>query len=91
MTVYVIREGTVVEKTSIREAAAVRRSSLPSPMLSPRLESFESPVTGKAITSWRDRDRDMAAVDAVDPRDIPKAAFEKRKRIVERNARSEPA
>jgi hypothetical protein len=30
----------------------------------------------------------MDAVDAVDRRDIPQAAFEKRKRIVERNGRA---
>lgn len=84
MTVYVVRNGTVVEKASLPEAAADRRSTYPTPMLSPRLETFESPVTGKAITSWRDRDRDMNAADAVDPRDIPKKSFEKRAAVVER-------
>jgi hypothetical protein len=84
VTVYVIRNGAVVEKSSVPEAAADRRSIYPTPMLSPRLETFESPVTGKAITSWRDRDRDMAAADAVDPRDIPKKLFEKRATVVER-------
>jgi hypothetical protein len=37
-----------------------------------RIEPFESPVTGKEITSWRDRDRDMAAAGAVDPRELPR-------------------
>jgi hypothetical protein len=36
-----------------------------------RIEPFESPVTGAEITSWRDRERDMKAADAVDPRDLP--------------------
>jgi len=35
------------------------------------MEPFESPVTGKEISSWRDRDKDMAAAGAVDPRDLP--------------------
>jgi hypothetical protein len=52
---------------------------LSSPMLSPRLDAFESPVTGQEINSWRGRDRDMAAAGAVDPRDLPRAPFEKRK------------
>jgi hypothetical protein len=43
-----------------------------------RFEPMESPVTGKEITSWRDRDRDMAAVGCVDPRDLPRAPFEER-------------
>lgn len=84
MTVYVIRDGTVVEKSSVPEAAADRRSTYPTPMLSPRLETFESPVTGKAITSWRERDRDMQRADAVDPRDIPVKTFEKRREKVAR-------
>jgi hypothetical protein len=36
-----------------------------------RMAPFESPVTGKEISSWRERDRDMAAAGAVDPRDMP--------------------
>ena len=35
------------------------------------MEPYESPVTEKEITSWRERDRDMAAAGAVDPRDLP--------------------
>lgn len=71
MTVWVIRDGRLVEKGSVPAARADRRSIFPAPMLS-RIEPFESPVTGKEITSWRDRDRDMAAVGAVDPRDLPR-------------------
>jgi hypothetical protein len=69
MTTYVIRAGQLVEKASLASATADRRSIFPLPQLS-RLEPFESPVTGREISSWRQRDRDMAACDAVDPRDF---------------------
>jgi hypothetical protein len=85
VTVFVIRNGVLVEKA---EMPFVLGSSLPMPHVS-RMTSFESPVTGKTISSWRQRDRDMVAVDAVDRRDMPKAVFEKRRRIVERNGRSD--
>lgn len=84
MTVYVVRNGVVVEKASIAEAIADRRSIFPAPMLS-RMEPFESPVTGKEISSWRERERDMTAAGAVDPRDLPRKPFEQRE---ERNVRS---
>ena len=70
MPVFVIRNGQLVDRASAPPPRTAR-SHLPAPMLS-RLEPFESPVTGKEITSWHDRDRDMAAVGAVDPRDLPK-------------------
>ena len=66
MTVYVIRDGVLVEKTRQRKREAL---SFPTPMVS-RMEPFESPVTGKEIGSWRERDADMRAVDAYDPRDL---------------------
>ena len=70
MTVFVFRDGRVVPKGSDR-AVTVQpaRSDLPAPMLS-RMEPFESPVTGREISSWRDRDRDMREAGAVDPRDL---------------------
>jgi hypothetical protein len=71
MTVFVFRNGLIIPKGSAPSAGArCARSDLPAPMLS-RMEPFESPVTGKEISSWRERDRDMAAADAVDPRDMP--------------------
>lgn len=82
MTVYVYRNGRLVEK----EFPTVGNSK--SPYVS-RFESFDSPVTGKSISSWRQRERDMNAVDAVDRRDIPQSAFENRKRIEARNGRAE--
>jgi hypothetical protein len=84
MTVYVLnKEGELVPKCWSVPAPG----GFPSPRVS-RFESFDSPITGSSISSWRQRDRDMDAVDAVDRRDIPQAAFEKRKRIVERNGRA---
>jgi hypothetical protein len=64
MTVYVVRNGQLVEKQ-----VGPRRSG--GPYLS-RMEPFESPVTGKEISTWRERDADMKAVDAYDPRDLPR-------------------
>jgi len=83
MTVYVIRNGEVVPK----RWSAPAPGGFPSPRVS-RMDSFESPVTGQSISSWRQRDRDMHAADAVDRRDIPQAAIDKRKRIEERNAKA---
>jgi len=70
VTVYVFRAGVLVPKGSDRDPDQLLRSDLPAPMIS-RMQPFESPVTGKEITSWGERARDMAAVDAVDPRDLP--------------------
>lgn len=71
MTVYVMRSGRLITRAEAARAAHTpTRSAFPSPMLS-KMEPFESPVTGKEISSWRERDRDMAAAGAVDPRDIP--------------------
>lgn len=68
---FVFRDGHLVPKDEAdRTAHPPTRSAFPAPMLS-RMEPFESPVTGKEITSWRERDRDMAAAGAVDPRDLP--------------------
>ena len=70
MTVYVYRGGALVPRhLAERKQPPVARSDLPAPALS-RMEPFESPVTGKEITSWRERDADMKASDSVDPRDF---------------------
>lgn len=45
------------------------REGLVAPRVS-RFEPMESPVTGEIITSWRQRDADMKAADAYDPRDV---------------------
>ena len=83
MTVYVFRGNKLVPK----RWSAPAPGGFPSPRVS-RMDSFESPVTGESISSWRQRDRDMQAADAVDRRDIPQVAFDKRKRIEERNAKA---
>ena len=87
--IWIYQDGKIVPRDGARRAEP-NRSLLPAPRVS-RMETYESPVTGKDITSWRERDRDMHAADAVDPRDIPKKVFEKRKQIVERNVRSDDA
>lgn len=69
MTVFIFQGGEIIERRN-RRAVIIARSDLPAPMLS-RMEPYESPVTEKQITSWRERDRDMAAAGAVDPRDMP--------------------
>jgi len=84
--IYVLRDGVLVEKDS-RELAR-NLASFPSPLIS-RMESYDSPVDGRSISSWRQRDADMNSVNAVDPRDIPRNTFEKRKATVERNARAD--
>jgi len=71
MTVYVFRGGAHHPKAEVDRAAHNRtRSTFPAPMLS-KMEPFESPVTGKEISSWREREKDMTAAGAVDPRDLP--------------------
>ncbi len=83
MTIYVFRAGVLVPKGSDRDPDQLRRSDLPCPMIS-RIEPFESPVTGKEITSWGERARDMRAVDAVDPRDLPPPQQMRRGREVQK-------
>jgi hypothetical protein len=66
MAIYVIRDGRLVEKERYHNFVI---SDFPTPMIS-RMEPYESPIDGKQITSWRQRDRDMRENDAVDPRDL---------------------
>jgi hypothetical protein len=67
MTVYVIRNGRLVRKET--SAKKLPSQNFPTPMLS-RLEPYESPITGKEVSSWRERDRELAANDCYDPRDF---------------------
>lgn len=91
MTVWVFRGGALVEKASFADAIADKRSAFPSPSVS-RLTPYESPVTGKEISTWRERDADMKAVDAVDPRDLPKDLRRSRanQKKEAKNVRSKP-
>jgi hypothetical protein len=75
MTVWVIRDGQLVEKG--RYNKIVIAADFPTPMIS-RIEAYESPVTGETISSWRQRDADMQAVGACDPRDLSGDPFQKR-------------
>lgn len=59
------------------------REGLVAPRVS-RFEDMESPVTGKTISSWRERDADMKAADAFDPRDLRKDHQYRRGRDVQR-------
>lgn len=81
MTVYVLRAGRLILKSELDRLdpwVSDKRSDHPAPRVS-RLETYESPVTGKDVSSWRERDRDMKAADAVDPRDLPRKPFEDRR------------
>lgn len=71
MVVYVWRDGKLVDKSTVPPEPCPAYGSFPTPRVS-RIEPYESPVTGKEISSWAERDRDMRAVDAVDLRDYPK-------------------
>lgn len=86
MTVYVLRGGQLVEKTFVANRA--KRADFATPQIQPRFETMESPVTGKSIGSWAERERDMKAADAVDARDIPRGPIEKRR---QERARSDSA
>ena len=67
--IYVLRNGHLVPKGSVRAARASARADFPTPRLS-RLEPYESPIDGKEITSWAQRDRDLKENNAYDPRDV---------------------
>jgi len=59
MTVYVFRDGRLVEKSGR--------------FVSPyRFQEYESPVTGALITSPRQRERDLERSGSFDPRDLPR-------------------
>jgi hypothetical protein len=65
VTIYVVREGKLVEKRSRPR----EKSRLATPMIS-RLEPYESPIDGTEITSWGQRERELRDNDAYDPRDV---------------------
>jgi hypothetical protein len=69
MTVWVIRDGQLVEKG--RYNKIVIAADFPTPMVS-RMEPYESPVTGREVTSWRQRDQEMRDHNCYDGRDLPK-------------------
>ena len=91
MSVWVIRNGELVEKANFEEAREDRRSIFPSPKVS-RFESYESPIDDKTISSHRQRDVDMHRSNAYDVRDIgPNHSFNKAKEARKAdNERSKP-
>jgi hypothetical protein len=82
MTVWVLRDGKLVERGSGNSKLDLH-SAFPSPNVI-TMESYASPVDDRSISSHRQRDWDMKRVDAVDPRDLPRKPFEERRA---RNAR----
>lgn len=73
MAIYVRRDGVLVDKKTGEPLITSGKPPMrfPTPRIS-TLEPYESPVTGKEITSWRERDRDLKESDSVDARDLPK-------------------
>lgn len=69
MTVFVRRNGVLVDKDTLRGCQPIENKGFPTPRIS-RFEAFESPIDGKTISSWRERDRDMAENDCFDTRDL---------------------
>ena len=79
MTVYVLRNNELVVKRKIEAEIPPDFTQFPTPMIS-RFEAMASPVDGRTISSWRERDRDMQQAGCVDPRDLPRGPFEQRER-----------
>lgn len=71
MTVYVRRNGVLVDKKTGEpiEQMALTAVGFPTPRLS-RLDPYQSPIDGKEISSWGQRDRELQANDCYDPRDF---------------------
>jgi hypothetical protein len=80
MTVWVFRDGELVDKSTIRPPQFAKSETLCTPMIQPAFPDMESPVTGKMVGSWAERERDMRAADAVDARDMPRGPIEKRRK-----------
>ena len=83
MTVYVYRNGQIVPRDDDRAGQDSVLDRLPAPHVI-TMESYDSPVDGRSISSHRQRDWDMKRVDAVDRRDLDRKPFEEREA---RNAR----
>jgi len=67
--IYVLRDGKLVPKGSVRGSLATNRADFPTPRLS-KLEPYASPIDGHEVTSWGERDRELQANNAYDPRDF---------------------
>jgi hypothetical protein len=71
MTVYVRRNGVLVDKKTGEpiEQMALTAKGFPTPRVS-RMEAYDSPIDGKEVTSWGQREREMKDNDCYDPRDF---------------------
>jgi len=77
VTVWVIRDGKLVDKASLPRRQPA--NGFPTPMVS-RMQPFDSPVDGRELSTWRERDAHMREHDCVDPRDFPAGHFAARGR-----------
>jgi hypothetical protein len=75
MPIYVHRDGKLVDRETgepleakVGDLFTVR---FPTPRVS-RMEPYESPITGKEVTSWGERDRELKQNNCYDPRDVSK-------------------
>jgi hypothetical protein len=80
MTVWVIRDGRLVAKNA--PMRGLLREGFPAPHVS-RMEPYESPVTGKEISTHREREAEMRSIGAYDPRDLPRDHRYRRGRAVQ--------
>lgn len=67
--IYVMRGGRLVPKAIAKPRKVAKNANFPTPRIS-RMEPYESPITGKEISSWGERDREMRDHDCYDPRDM---------------------
>lgn len=75
MPTYVLYEGRLIEKRYRPSKPQHAASDLPAPAVQ-SFETYSSPIDGKAVSSHRQRDRDLHISNSYDPRDTP-AAFRK--------------
>lgn len=84
MTVYVRRNGVLVDKKTGEpiQQTALATLGFPSPRVS-RMEPYASPITGREVTSWGERAREMRDNDCFDTRDLPANHHWRRGRAVQ--------
>jgi hypothetical protein len=75
MPIYVFYDGRLIEKRYRPAPPQHAASELPAPAVQ-SFEAYSSPIDHAAITSSRQRDRDLHNSGSYDPRDSP-AAFRK--------------
>lgn len=74
MATFVLREGKLIDKREVRVPSKAA-SALPAPNVQ-SFTTYASPIDGAAISSHRQRDRDLTNSGSYDPRDTP-ASFRK--------------